>query len=152
MENKYKVVIVGDKFVGKTSLVNTLKNASFIKTYEPTRLCDVSRLYIGVENKNILVDFFDIAGDIHEKVMDNFLYDNADAVIIMGSDNDVKSLENINNWLKKVWSVKRLPILFVINKMDTNTLDDEYCHYISTKNKNGIEKLLNSLSSCLTRI
>ena len=119
----YKIVIVGDVKVGKTTFVNLLKKRGFTTQYNATMGVDVSSHDINISNGNaIQVMLWDCAGNSALGGLRDGYYSHADAAIIMFDLCDRTTLCTIPNWYNSITrSINNDKVFFIGNKVDSNT-------------------------------
>jgi GTP-binding nuclear protein Ran len=115
----FKVCIVGDGGVGKTTFVGKLNNGSFERKYIPTIGVDVKTLRIETNAGSVLVNMWDVAGQEKFGILRTSYYTKTDALILMFDVTSRMTYKNIPNWHAEV--TKENPdVLCVIlgNKVD----------------------------------
>lgn len=123
---QYKVIIVGDGAVGKTSLVLRLSDDQFGKQYKQTIGVDffVKRLMLP-QNVEVRLQLWDIGGQsIGAKMLSNYIY-GSDAVVFAYDVTNYQSFQNLDDWMTLVTnSIKGSKCLKVLvaNKVDLDHL------------------------------
>ena len=169
--SQYKVIIVGDGTVGKTSLVMKFTQDYFAKAYKQT---------IGVEfyskrlkfppNKEVALTLWDIGGQsLHSKMLSTYIVA-ANAVIYVYDITNKESFEDIKDWLtivKKVFVNKPLPFMSILgNKIDilhnqtvTSEVHKKFSSennmmpfYVSAKTGDMVSKTFTKIASILANI
>ena len=120
---QYKVVILGDGTVGKTSLCMCLNEAQFQPKYKQTIGLDffVKRIELP-NNIHVALQIWDIGGQsIGSKMLSTYIY-GAKAVVFIYDITNYQSFVNIEEWLqvvKSTYAGSELPYLALIgNKTD----------------------------------
>ena len=119
----FKINVIGDSAVGKTSLIQKYTKGSFQKEYIKTIGAQFSRYDEKIDGENFRLFLWDIAGQREFDFMRPSFFDGAKAVIIVFSleenERGKKSIENIVEWLEET---KRycgeLPAVLFGNKID----------------------------------
>jgi len=96
-EINYKIVLIGDPGVGKTTIIDKL-GAKLVNSL-PKSIMDSSQTYLyrlRVDDKNIRLFIFDVWGD--EKSVPRYL-DQTNSVIIVYDVSDYKTCKSNNKWL-----------------------------------------------------
>eukprot|EP00768_Dysnectes_brevis_P007545 gnl/Dysnectes_brevis/6410_a9921_387.p1 GENE.gnl/Dysnectes_brevis/6410_a9921_387~~gnl/Dysnectes_brevis/6410_a9921_387.p1 ORF type:complete len:250 (+),score=54.48 gnl/Dysnectes_brevis/6410_a9921_387:98-847(+) len=124
----FKVVILGDGHVGKTSICNQFTKQFFAKAYKQTIGLDFfsHTLTLNSDEKEILVTFnlFDIGGQSLGSRMLSTYCRGADAVILCYDITSLDSFQNIHDWMEVVNDTFKglthgYPILMLMgNKVD----------------------------------
>jgi len=119
----FKICIIGDGGVGKTSLVKKFTKGTFEKDYIKTIGAQFSKYDKEIKGDLISLNFWDIASQDDFNFLHPLFYRESKGCIIVYSleDNDLgkESFEHIDNWdneLKKYCS--DIPIVLFANKVD----------------------------------
>lgn len=147
----FKITVIGDGAVGKTSLIKKYTQGSFQKDYIKTLGAQFSKYDEEINGENCKLFFWDIAGQDEWNFMRPTFYKGSKAAIIVFSHTDDKSFEHIPTWhddIKKYCG--EIPIVLFGNKLDLvneDELDDEkvedlvdkrdFLNYFKTSAKTG---------------
>lgn len=101
-EYSFKIIIVGDPEVGKTSIALRFTNQAFLRTYISTIGVNITDKNIRVGNSKIKVIIWDIAGQNKFQTARKNFYRGAEAIILTFDLTNQKSFENLNNWYNDV--------------------------------------------------
>lgn len=122
-EFSFKISIIGDGGVGKTSLIKKFTKGTFEKDYIQTIGAHFSRYDIEIDGDLVNLIFWDIAGQDDFKFLHPLFYRESKGCIIVFSleENDLgeESFNHIENWqneLKKYCS--DIPVVLFANKVD----------------------------------
>ena len=125
LSNKYiyKIIVVGDGGVGKTSLIKKFTEGSFEKDYIKTIGAQFSKYESERNGDKIKLLFWDIAGQEDFQFLLPSFYQNAKAAIIAYSleENELgmNSFAHILNWNENIENYcGNIPILVFANKVD----------------------------------
>lgn len=125
MENSYtcffKVLVVGDISVGKTSILEQFTNKHFEETYLPTIGIDFNVKTIKVDDTNkIKLQIWDTCGQERFRALTRSYYRNSHAIVLVYDITDRKSFENSKMWLKEIEKYVDTDVLMVLvgNKTD----------------------------------
>ncbi|MFX0027427.1 MAG: Rab family GTPase [Candidatus Hermodarchaeota archaeon] len=122
IDYKFKIAIVGDPGVGKTSLILRYTNNAFRRSYIPTLGVHVSDKIFKVKDSTVQLVLWDIAGQVKFETMRQQFYLGSDAVLLVFDLTNEKSFENLSNWYLDVKNqLKNRPELvgFIVgNKKD----------------------------------
>jgi len=95
---KFKIVVVGDFAVGKTTLIINFTEKTFRGMYVPTVGVQFTKKNINIDGNEVELTMWDIAGqDKFAKVRKTF-YENAAGFMIVYDLTRKQTLENIKNW------------------------------------------------------
>ena len=124
----FKINVIGDSAVGKTSLIQKYTKGSFQKEYIKTIGAQFSKYDEKIDGENFQLFLWDIAGQREFDLMRPTFFDGAKAVIIVFSEEDSehgkKSIENIDVWLEDTRRYcGEIPVVLFGNKIDL--VDDE---------------------------
>jgi len=119
-QERYKILIVGDSQVGKTTLKSTYLGMDYIDRYTMTLGVDYG---VKMFEKSIL-HIFDIGGQSAYEDMNEF-FENAHGVILVFDITNYTSFDNIEKWVNLVSSKigHMVPAVLVGNKSDLRTID-----------------------------
>ncbi|XP_036411335.1 ras-related protein Rab-13-like [Megalops cyprinoides] len=98
----YKLLLIGDSGVGKTCLIIRFAEDSFNSTFISTIGIDFKVKTIEVEGKKVKLQIWDTAGQERFKTITTAYYRGAMGIVLVYDITDVKSFENIQNWLKSI--------------------------------------------------
>jgi small GTP-binding protein len=115
----FKIIVVGDGAVGKTSLIKKYTKGSFQKEYIKTLGAQFSKYDEEIEGNNCKLFFWDIAGQDSFSFMRPTFYKGSKAAIIVYSHTDPESFDHILEWHEDVKSYcGDIPIVLFGNKLD----------------------------------
>ncbi|MFX1378841.1 MAG: Rab family GTPase [Promethearchaeota archaeon] len=115
----FKITVIGDGAVGKTSLIKKYTQGSFQKDYIKTLGAQFSKYDEEIEGDNCKLFFWDIAGQREFDFMRPTFYKGSKAAIIVFSHTDEESFKNIANWHEDIKKYTGdLPIVLFGNKTD----------------------------------
>ena len=137
----FKLVMLGDSGVGKTSLVKYEITNSFIQSRDSTIIFEHSFKNFKVLEKTIRLQIWDICGqEIYHSSMKNF-YRSALCIIVVFSLESLDSFYKVNDWIEEIQNNNSEDSIIVLigNKLDLTLprvvpkeLIEDYCK------KNGI--------------
>ena len=130
---KYKITVIGDGFVGKTTLIKKFTHGSFQKEYIKTVGAQFSKYNEEVEGDQCELVFWDIAGQDEFHFLRPSFYKSSVASIIVFSMEDnnfgIESFKHTAQWLKEIKKFcGDIPVVLIGNKadlVDENTLSNE---------------------------
>lgn len=129
----FKITVIGDPAVGKTSLIKKYTQGGFQEDYIKTIGAQFSKYDEMVNGENCRLFFWDIAGQDTFYFLRPAFYSGSSASIIVFSledtDQGKKSFENVKNWYNDFKdNCGDLPVVLFGNKVDLvdeKTLNDE---------------------------
>ena len=96
----FKVIVIGNSYVGKSCLVNSALKNKFVDGYSSTIGFDYCSFYVKINNDVIKLQIWDTCGqEIYQSLISNF-YRNSSLAIMVYAINDKASFENLDIWLK----------------------------------------------------
>lgn len=117
---EYKVIVIGDESVGKSSLILRLAEAAWIPDYSPT-IQDTYRTTIEHLNEQYLLDILDTAGCDDYSHMRDLYMKQCNGVIcvfdICSSKSFISAAQKLQHFMK-FKGLNRFPIILVGNKSD----------------------------------
>ncbi len=130
----FKITVIGDGAVGKTSLIKKYTQGSFQKDYIKTLGAQFSKYDEEIEGDNCKLFFWDIAGQREFDFMRPTFYKGSKAAIIVFSHIDEDSFNHIKDWHEDIKKYTGdLPIVLFGNKtdlVDKKDLDEEIINSI----------------------
>lgn len=161
-----KLTLIGEFFVGKTSIIGRFVDGSFDSTYSATigfSFCNKNMVY---ENNEYVLHIWDTSGlERHRAVAPNF-YRGTDGCVIVYDLTNPKSIEQMGYWYDEFRNVTTtsfdsnlVPIVIIGNKKDLQYEESTFekaqqfaeskrinRHYVvSAKTGEGIEEAFNGL-------
>lgn len=117
----FKVVLMGDGSVGKTSLRRTYMGEGFKAQYMITIGADfaVKKMQLAGGHE-VSIQIWDLAGQEHFKNVRSTFYKGAQGALAVYSTVERSSFDNIKEWLDECWTnaAKKIPIVLIGNKID----------------------------------
>ncbi|MFX0047905.1 MAG: Rab family GTPase [Candidatus Hermodarchaeota archaeon] len=118
----YKVIVIGDPAVGKTSLLAKFAKNRFEEKYLPTIGVSILKEPIELEDKGITVTlmFWDIAGQPQFYMLHRPYYNGADGMILVFDVSRSSTFSNVNNWYNSAvkYGLSGVPRILIGNKVD----------------------------------
>ena len=98
--NEYKVVIIGDINVGKTSLLLRFVDGTFSET-ECTSGVDIKYITLDIENSPYKLDIWDTAGHERFRTITSSYYVGAKGIAIVYDVTNQQSFWNVKQWIEE---------------------------------------------------
>ena len=97
-DRPFKILILGDAQVGKTSIVSRMKGEDLPETYTPTIAIDFRLIMVPIESTKIKLQIWDVAGqEKFRPIFSTYSRDTKGAIFVFDVTNR-ESLKNIGNW------------------------------------------------------
>ena len=160
-DEKIKLMILGDSYVGKSSLLNRYCKNEFDDKYKATIGVDFQIKILNIDNKKIKLEIWDTAGMERYRILTKNYFNGSDGFIILYDITNRESFNNINNWIQQIKDLvgDDLKCILFGNKSDLNKerevninegkelakLFNFPFYEISAKEGTNIEKGLNSI-------
>lgn len=127
---RLKVILLGDKSSGKTSLIKKFCEDKFTSKYMPTVGVDfgVKSAFISNNENEIRVNFWDVSGDIkYRSAATEIIKDmKIDAVFIIFDVSNRTSFNNLTKWIELInVHNANYQIAIIANKIDLNKVVTE---------------------------
>ena len=119
----FKIILIGDISVGKTSLLTKFIDNTFIDNYNTTIVSEFkSKIIRFDENLNINLNIWDTCGGERYKSITRQYFRNADGIILVYDIGNRESFDNIKKWVKDIEdNCNKDYVFFLIgNKCDLN--------------------------------
>ncbi|MFX1388442.1 MAG: Rab family GTPase [Promethearchaeota archaeon] len=121
----FKIIVVGDPAVGKTSLLTNFCGDKFTYEYVPTVGVNITKEPVNIKNdmgKEITVNLmvWDIAGQPQFYMLHRPYFNGADGVMLVYDITRSSSFSNINNWWSTCvkYGLSSIPRILIGNKID----------------------------------
>jgi small GTP-binding protein len=98
----FKIIILGDTSVGKTSLLKRYTNGTYSEDFLATIGVDFYPKIIEVNRKKIKFQVWDIVGHQRFRYPNRLYYRRASGVVIAYDCTDKNFFSNIENWIKEI--------------------------------------------------
>ena len=116
----FKIIVIGDSFVGKSSLILQAITKKFSYEYNATIGFDFLSFNCKINNVILKMQIWDTCGqEIYRSLIHSF-YNNSSLSILVYSIIDKNSFNNLDGWLKeiKTYTNPTQPIFLIGNKID----------------------------------
>ncbi len=120
-ESIYKVIVIGDPAVGKTSLLTKFATNKFEEKYLPTVGVNILKEIINFEEQIVVnLMFWDVAGQPQFYMLHRPYFNGADAMILVFDITRSSTFSNINNWYLTAvkYGLSGIPRILIGNKID----------------------------------
>jgi len=117
---QYKISVVGDYGVGKTSLLNRYIDMKFAEDYLPTLGVNMLRREMVFKGNKVKLMFWDIAGqELYASVREQF-YEGTQGAMLVYDVTRPESFANIPKWHKEILDVAKSNVYCILvgNKID----------------------------------
>ncbi|CAD8169735.1 unnamed protein product [Paramecium pentaurelia] len=121
----FKIVFLGSSSVGKSSLIKRfLRNEFAMKSMSTVGVACESKIVI-INNQQVKVQMWDTAGQERFRSLTKNYYRGCDAVVIVYDVTNMKSFDQINNWIADFDDKCEKPAIKMLlgNKIDMQTRD-----------------------------
>ena len=121
-EKKYKIVMLGDQNVGKTSIINRFKHNKFVGNIEPTLALDFQSKEIIIDNINVKLLLYDTAGQEKFRTLIPLYTREANIIFFIYDITNSDSFHNIEKWYNSLENVNKNEAIFFLvgNKIELN--------------------------------
>ncbi|MEQ9714653.1 MAG: GTP-binding protein [Candidatus Asgardarchaeia archaeon] len=115
----FKIIVVGDAYVGKTSLAIRYAKNYFSETYILTIGVNFLKRVVEYNNKTVVLDIWDTGGQERFNYIRTSYFRGASGAIICYDVTNKKSFENIPKWISEVdQHCEEIPMVLVATKKD----------------------------------
>ena len=101
-EKQYKLLLIGEQAVGKSSLMNRYVDNVFEMNIMGTAGLDLKKKIVEIKGEKIKIFIFDTAGQERFRSIAKNQYKKADGIIVIYDVTDRKSFENVKRWLDSI--------------------------------------------------
>ncbi len=118
-EMRFKLIIVGDPAVGKTSLISQFTDKAPQRSYIPTLGTNITEKVVEYQNFTAHFALWDIAGQSKFSRFRNHFYSGADGFLLVFDLTNPKTFDNVPGWYRDVRSLlPEIPGIIIANKHD----------------------------------
>lgn len=120
-DEKVKIALIGDPGAGKDQLINARIKKAFEENYVATLGVQMYKDAIEFEGKDIILDIYNIAGDIRFRQTATQFYKSADVIMIvcdLTSEDSINHIKNYQNEIKNLCDKQNNRIILVGTKSD----------------------------------
>ena len=124
-----KIIIVGDTFTGKTSIIERYMNKTFSEKNATTISPEFQTKVINSNNIFFRINFWDLPGQDRNYSLARVFCKDSNGIILCCDVSNENSRENLTKWndaIKNIYDIKNIPKIILENKCDI--LNDEK-HY-----------------------
>lgn len=121
----YKIIVIGDPAVGKTSLLTNFCGDKFQYEYIPTVGVNITKEKVTVKNDmgkdtNVSLMIWDVAGQPQFYMLHRPYFNGADGMMLVYDVTRSSSFSNVNNWYSTAvkYGLSGIPRLLIGNKID----------------------------------
>jgi len=124
-EKQFKLSVIGDFAVGKSSLISRYVNNKFEINIMGTAGLDIKKKVITINNEQVKICIFDTAGQERFRYIAKNQMKNADGILIIYDVTDRKSFNGAIKWLESIKNEKNelkfgINCVVIGNKIDLN--------------------------------
>ncbi|MFX0094088.1 MAG: GTP-binding protein [Candidatus Hodarchaeota archaeon] len=133
----YKIVLIGDGTVGKTSLREQFMGRGFPTNYIMTIGANVvsKTVKLPSSNKTVVFQIWDLAGQPHFQSIRSLYYRGSHGALLVYDITRKSSYDNAMSWIKECWKKVGRQIPFVLLGNKTDLRGQEVCIPISDGHK-----------------
>ena len=116
----FKIIVIGDYFVGKSCLTIRAINGTFEQNYTPTIGFEFLTFYIRINDSNIKMQVWDTCGQETYRALIRSFYNSWALAILVYSIDNKNSFESLDLWLNEIKNYGNADINMVLigNKVD----------------------------------
>lgn len=136
---EFKVVLIGDAFVGKTSLINRFYRDIFNEEESPTIAAAYLQIPVNVKGKTVKLNIWDTAGHERFHCIVPLYARTADTLIIVFDINISTTFTNAKEWLTNLSDeITKAPISFIVANKSDLSIDADTSTYEAWAKENGL--------------
>lgn len=115
---RFKVVMIGDSGVGKTSLVSKITEDSFNSAHVPTIGSQFSAIPQNIRGRQAILEVWDTAGQEVYRSLVKFYTREAKGAFLVFDVTNQASYQSLSEWISFINESKGVKIILVANKAD----------------------------------
>ena len=119
-ELKYKLIVIGDELVGKTSILKRFKFNQFNAIYEPTIGLEFESIPILIDDQSVNLLLYDMSGHQKFRGLIPLYTSDANIILLIYDISKLDSFNNIEKWYSSLNNLNRKEVIFALvgNKCD----------------------------------
>ncbi len=123
----FKMALIGDPAVGKTSLRRKFLGQGFIHSHIATIGVDFAQKYVGVDGRTIRLVIWDLAGQQSYESVRKHYYQGCSSLILVYSVMERETFDNASRWLVEAYKYmgELPPTAILANKTDLRDQNPE---------------------------
>jgi small GTP-binding protein len=116
----YKIIVIGDPAVGKTSLLDNFSSKKFKTQYIPTVGVNIVKEQVELDDGIVNLMIWDIAGQPQFYMLHRPYFNGADGMMLAFDITRSSTFSNIQNWYNTAqkFGLSSIPRLLIGNKID----------------------------------
>lgn len=120
-DNLFKIIIIGDSGVGKSSILMRYLDDAFTSSFISTIGIDFKIKTIMYNGKRIKLQIWDTAGQERFRTITTAYYRGANGILLVYDTNKIATYQSLTKWIKCIdtHSIHNTPIILVGTKIDT---------------------------------
>lgn len=138
----FKVLLLGDRATGKTSVVRRFVHEKFAKEYLETIGMEPYTQYATIDGTEVSFSVWDIAARENFKPLRNFFYKGAKGALIVVDMTRKETLENVNGWVEEALSFTKDQFFMLVG--NKNDLTDQI-----TISDDELQKIVDGIPQCI---
>lgn len=138
----FKLVLIGDGAVGKTSVRRKYLGKGFISSHIATIGVDFAQKYMQVDGTTVRLVIWDLAGQTGFERVRRHYYQGCSALVLVYDITNRESFENLSRWLVETFKYagEIPPTAILANKVDLRTSDDS-SEFVLTEEGQAFSKM-----------
>ena len=119
-EVRYKLIVIGDELVGKTSILNRFKNNQFNAIYEPTVGLEFQSIPILIDDQSVNLLLYDVSGHQKFRSLIPLYASDVNIILLIYDISKIESFNNIDKWFSFLNNINKNEVIFALvgNKSD----------------------------------
>ncbi|KNC49265.1 Rab21 [Thecamonas trahens ATCC 50062] len=119
-ESSFKVVLLGEGCVGKTSLINRYTRNAFVPDHKTTLQASFQEKRLNIGGKRVKLAIWDTAGQERFHALGPIYYRDANGALLVYDITDTESFLKVKNWVKELRTMlgKDVVLTIAANKSD----------------------------------
>lgn len=116
----YKIIVIGDPAVGKTSLLDNFSSKKFKTQYIPTVGVNIVKEQVELDDGIVNLMIWDIAGQPQFYMLHRPYFNGADGMMLAFDITRSSTFSNVQNWFNTAqkFGLSSIPRLLIGNKVD----------------------------------
>ena len=125
----YKLILLGDQTVGKSSILNRFMNDTYTEDYQASIGLDFQSKIVQIDNKDIHLLLYDTAGQERFRSLIPMYTRDADIIFLVHDVSDKETFKHIGGWLNELTNINKEEVIIFLVGNNKELIDGRVVSY-----------------------